>query len=138
MAAVATGTLLWLSPLGAPADTVGSVRGYVRTLPMNQPPGGPIANAMVTILSAGAVRRAHTDRRGFYVIWNLPPGNYVINAWAENHSPKSRPICVHAGDDQYVNLNLPAYHADVYGLALLASFGPSQSQTTDLYSIGAC
>ncbi len=139
MTAVATGTLLWLSPINATADTVGSVRGYIRSPWDDQ---SPLSGADIIIRGAAGTWRARTNARGFFVVWGLPPGRYGVAATHDEYLPASRVICVHADEDQYADLRLHPSGWDIGASYMyfqeLIRFRPDPSQTTDLYSIGEC
>jgi hypothetical protein len=134
----------------AQAQTTGGVRGFVRERPwdMSKPLGPAIPGATVYVVGRSATETVKTDRRGFYVIWDLPPGFYQLFADAEGYMRDAgdgwRYICIHAGNQENADLTVvPPLTVD-WDYSYLAKrrnadrFRPSQTQTADLYSIGDC
>ncbi|HTV93694.1 MAG TPA: carboxypeptidase-like regulatory domain-containing protein [Verrucomicrobiae bacterium] len=135
--AAATSALVSISPPAVHAQTEGSVRGFIRSAAdLNR----PIANADVMILGRAGARRARANARGFFIVWGLPPGRYNLIALHDGYDPGWRYLCLHAGDDQYVDLQL---HRELDFMPspyyeYLMLFRPEPSQTVDLYSLGDC
>lgn len=140
-----------LIPFSALADTTGSVRGFVQhTQCISQSTGGdpPIRNATVEIYGPNGVWTAKTDEHGFYVIFGIVPGRYIIKAsygWYFANMPLGiRHICIHAGNDRVVNLALSDRYPDLPNTwairrrDYLLQFAPDASQTADVYNIGDC
>jgi hypothetical protein len=125
-----------LMPLAAHADSMGSIHGNIRDLTTKN----PVSSAIVSVASLSAVRQTHTDSRGFYAFWNLPPDRYILSVQHDGYNPRGRPVCVTAGEQQYVAVEL------FYALGTFSwnrefqeiRQQPDPSQTTDLYSLGAC
>jgi hypothetical protein len=137
-----------LAPLAAQGDTTGSVRGYVV-------PGGYrgrgyvedlIPQIIVTYSSPVNVFTAHTDSKGFYTIFGMPPGKYTIYATTPDLGYdlllSSYHVCIHAGENLYRNLtvgfrDLPLRSA-IERFDYLDQFRPDASETADVYGLGDC
>jgi hypothetical protein len=132
------------------------VRGFIRGYGLF---GGlaPLKGATVTISGPNGIWRTTTDANGFYVIFAITPGKYQISArknqpgnyvpW-ENHPWPwfgLRYVCVHAGEDRTISLDLPQVgpHGFFYApwvrknLEML-QYQPDASQSADVYSLGDC
>jgi hypothetical protein len=138
-------------PSAARADSnTGGIRGYVREHAGSAPNavGMPVAGASVQLWDGYEETAAHTDARGFYVLFGLHPGFYEVRAdngaFTTDPFLSERYVCVHAGIVEDVNLQVvPRLVADYdYDAAIkrryYERFRPDPSQTADLYSIGGC
>lgn len=109
--------------LGAPVAEEGrwvvrSALTDVGLLPLASPPAGAIhgvaavndshAPVMVVVESdaLGPIegRSAIADRDGDYRVFNLPPGNYTVAAYAAGHSYAAKTVTLAAGQDAAVDL----------------------------------
>ena len=138
---LAAAIAMMLVPATASPGNTGSVRGFIRKIDG----GGPVSNSVVVFDSNVARRGVRTDSDGFFVVWDLPPGLYTMIAFGNRGDmPRERFVCIHADGDQYASLALEAQppianvslHTPGYPDPI--PLGPDASETTDLYSLGAC
>jgi plastocyanin len=47
-----------------------------------------------------------TDTNGFYQLTNLPPGKYVLKAWADEKRNSAKPVELHTGQTLHADFNL--------------------------------
>ena len=138
-----------LAALPAQAQTTGGVRGFVHERFLDSKREGPaIPGARVAAIGLAGSATTTADAHGFYVLWGLPPGVYSLRVDADHFIVDAingwRYICIHAGNQEYVDLTVlqPAYVLWNYDALWRRRFEelrlPSQTQTADLYSIGAC
>jgi iron complex outermembrane receptor protein len=93
------------------AQATGTIRGTV-TAPENT----PLPGVKVSATGAQGPRTAVTDEKGFYLIPNLPPGNYTVTATLTSFAPSGpRQVTLQAGQTLTLNLTLayPTYSENV-------------------------
>jgi protocatechuate 3,4-dioxygenase beta subunit len=84
----------------APAPPPGAVAGHVFGANPDDPslPGIPLGGALVRLFAEnGMVRMTHTNNEGAYILENLPPGDYVMEALAEGYAPAEAQVSVASG-----------------------------------------
>lgn len=139
-------------PIVSRADNdTGGVRGFVRVRHFRSWQITPVADATVTVSGAAGEWQTKTANNGFFVIFGIPPGRYLISAQPEEFYYLTPPvasshhICVHAAEQRDVSLLLldpETAIIDFWGdhswFDYLAQIAPATSQTADMYSVGEC
>jgi hypothetical protein len=107
-----------------------------------------IPQARVIAIGLSGLASTTSDVKGFYVLWNLPPGIYSLRAYANGYNVDAsngiRNICIHAGDEEYVDLTVLQPAHILWNDQALAKrrreelWQPSKAQTADVYSVGDC
>jgi hypothetical protein len=98
-------------PLAAPADTTGSISGYVR----DEITGAPIAGVKVFARSPGQVAQAMTGPDGFYVLMDIEPGRYVVHTYIDSYPPGVNVSQVSAGEQTVARFTLIRALVDYVG-----------------------
>ncbi|NWG86486.1 MAG: carboxypeptidase regulatory-like domain-containing protein [Hydrogenophilaceae bacterium] len=91
---LASGLLFLLMLAASAAAFAQTVRGQVvRWTPYGNYPAAYVA---VTLLSPqlGRSAPAYSTPDGFYFLYNVPPGQYVLEVWAYQQAPITMPVVV--------------------------------------------
>jgi Carboxypeptidase regulatory-like domain len=94
--------VLAVLPVAAPAETTGSIAGYVRDVRT----GAPMAGVRVSAHSPGQVSEATTGADGFYVLLDLEPGRYVVITVKEGFAAVSLISRVDAGEQTFTRVRM--------------------------------
>lgn len=130
-AAAALAACTAITPLAVTAQTVGSVRGFVYDAA-----GERVPHARIIIRNRYETIETATDKRGFFVTFEVEPGRYTIEADSDAGSG-SLLSCMRAGQ----NMNEVVYvgHSATPVTPRSSNLNaPDPSQTSDLYSVGDC
>ena len=73
---------------------------------VTDPSGGPLPGALVSVTGERVSRTATADKKGFFQIPDLAPGNYRLSASLDTFAPEARGIEVRAGQTLTQNLRL--------------------------------
>ncbi|HEX2094101.1 MAG TPA: TonB-dependent receptor, partial [Longimicrobiaceae bacterium] len=101
----------------------GTVRGTIRSAG----DGTPLAGATAAMWAADAVRPAHTDSTGSYLLRAVPPGRRVIRAWRPDHEPLEVEVEVPAGGEVMLDLSLRPRVIPLAGIRVRAEALPGAS-----------
>lgn len=122
-------------PVAAPADTTGSIAGYVR----NVRNGAPLAGVRVSAHSPGQVVQTTTGPDGFYVLLDLEPGRYVVDTMKEGFAPVSTISRVGAGEQTFARVTMTTALVDYFGLRPtgLPEWGLGFGSPSDVYRLNS-
>jgi hypothetical protein len=99
---VLVGLVLALRPAAVPAETTGSIAGFVR----DERSGTPIAGARVVARSPAQVAATTTGPDGFYVMLDLVPGRYLVSTTRSDYQPKNLLSRVGAGEQTLTRVSI--------------------------------
>lgn len=126
---------LWpLVPLGAGAGATAILKGTVtdgRT-------GKPLANVQVTAVSASGNVSSRTDVKGFYTLFDVPPGPTIVAFQSEGFMLQENLLCVYPGLTRTISTQLHEHSGEGYVLMTSMMRSPVLDETDSTHYIGPC
>ncbi len=122
------------SPLAGVAGSTAIVEGTVT----DQHTGKPVADVQVTAVSASGNVSSRTDGKGFYMLWDVPPGPAIIAFQHEGFMLEEHLLCVYPGLTRTVSAQLHEHAGEGYVLMNSMMNSPIFEQTGSTHYIGPC
>jgi len=120
---------------GARADvTTAIVEGTVT----DAKTGKPIADVQVMAVTASGDVTSRTDGKGFYMLWDVPPGPAIIAFQREGFMLEEHLICIYPGLARTVSTHLHEHTGQAYVLMSSMLKAPVFEQTTSTHYLGPC
>ena len=119
-----------IATAGATAIIQGTVTDY-RT-------GKPVADVQVTAVSASGDVSSRTDSKGFYTLWNVPPGPAIVAFQREGFMLEEHLLCVYPGLRRTVDAHMHEHEGPGYVLMSSMMHSPVFEQTTSTRYLGPC
>ena len=122
--------------LAAPvsADSTAIIQGTVT----DSRTGKPMADVQVIAVSASGDVSSRTDAKGFYMLWDVPPGPAIIAFQREGFMLEEHLLCVYPGMTRTVDTHMHEHTGQGYVLMSSLMHSPIFEQTTSTRYLGPC
>ena len=130
--------LLLLFVLLVPGAAVAGSTAIIQGTVLDAHSGKPVSDVTVTAVSASGDVSARTDSKGFYMLWDVPPGPTIVAFQREGFMLEERLLCVYPGLTRTVSANMYEHSGPAYVLMSSMMRSPVLEQTTSTEFVGPC
>lgn len=123
-----------LTPQIASASSTAIIRGTIT----DARSGKPVADVQVTAVSASGSVSSRTDSKGFYVLWDVPPGPAIVAFQREGFMLEEHLLCVYPGLARTLSAKMYEHQGEAYVLMSSLMRSPILDQTTSITYMGPC
>ena len=122
--------------LAAPAwaDSTAIIEGTVT----DARTGKAIPDVQVTAVSASGDVSSRTDSKGFYMLWDVPPGPTIVAFQREGFMLEEHLMCVYPGLTRTISTHMHEHTGQGYVLMSSLMHSPILEQTTSTHYLGPC
>lgn len=123
-----------LLALPALADSTAIIEGTVTDARTSK----PLADVQVTAVSASGNVSSRTDSKGFYMLWDVPPGPAIVAFQREGFMLEEHLMCVYPGLTRTISTHMHEHTGQGYVLMSSMMRSPILEQTTSTHYLGPC